>query len=163
MNEPIHRKWASAYFNGDFFVIVSNSGYRSCVRDPNSFEGHLTPDATEEELGKSLLQAIGSSRFLKPDEIDEFFNLNRIMKSDSDWIASLLDRYKKSKRNLFKNMALCNVTVTTGEMEISPMRHEKLDAWGREKDDGIEDIILQADSPPEEIGRSLRIAFSRCR
>jgi len=47
-------------------------------------------------------------------------------------------------------------------MEISPMRHEKLESWGREKDDGIEDVFIPADSSPIVVGEALLLAFSRC-
>lgn len=132
MTEPVHQKWASAYFNGDFYVVVSNSGYRGCARDPHGYEGHISPNATEGELGKAVLEAVAHSRFLKLEEIEVFFNLERTMSAYSAWVTSLLERYKyKSRRALFKNMALCNITVTAEEMEVAPMRHEKLEAWKR--------------------------------
>jgi hypothetical protein len=42
------------------------------------------------------------------------------------------------------------------------MFHKQLEAWGREKDDGIEEIFIAVASSPEEIGAVLRLGFSRC-
>ncbi|WP_162575055.1 contact-dependent growth inhibition system immunity protein [Variovorax sp. PBL-H6] len=163
MTEPARKKWASAYFNGDYYFIVTNSGYRGCARDPNGYEAHLAGSATDEEVGKALLQALSSSRFLKVEEIDEFFSLNRIMSSYESWVASLLDRYKyKTRRALFKNMMLCNITVTDEAMEIGPTQHERLEAWGRERGDGIQEVLLSIHSPAAEIGKALQEAFTLC-
>jgi len=167
MTEPVHKKWASVYFNGDFYIASSSSGYRSCVRDPLGFEGHLAPTATDEELGKVLLEAVAQSRFLRPEqreEFDQLFNPMRIAASYETWVDSLLERYKyKTKRDLFRNMALCNITVIANEVEIFPMRHEKLESWAGLKGEGIEGIVLPLGSSHELLGKALRIAFDRCK
>lgn len=161
--EPKHQKWASAYFNGDFIAVSTRSGYRGTARDPQGCETHLSPDASNETLGRSVLDAVACSRFLKLDEIDDFFNLERTTLAYTKWVASLLERYKyKTRRALFKSMALCHITVTTGTLEIAPMRHEKLEAWSGKRNDGVDNILLPLERPPEEIGKALRIAFSRC-
>lgn len=166
MTEAEYRKWASVYSNGDFYIALTNSGYRSCVRDPIGCEDHLGLGATDEELGKAVLEAIAQSRFLRPErreEFEQFFNPARIAASYATWVSSLLARYKyKTKRDFFKHMALCNITVSGDKMEISPTRHEKLESWGREENDGLEDVLLAASSTPEDVGKALRIAFSRC-
>ncbi|WP_162578042.1 contact-dependent growth inhibition system immunity protein [Variovorax sp. PBS-H4] len=163
MTEPIHQKWASAYFNGDYYFVVTNSGYRGCARDPSGHEVHLVGSATDEQLGEGVLKALSGSRFLKMEEIDEFFSLKEIMSNYENWVASLLKRYKyKTRRALFKNMMLCNITVVAETMEIGPTRHEKLEAWGQERDDEIEQVLLSADSSAQEIGKALRTAFDRC-
>lgn len=166
MTEPKYRKWASVYFNGDFYLASTSSGYGHCVSDPAGFEGYLPHSATDDELGKAVLEAIAQSRFLRPEnreEFERFFNPARIAASYAARVTFLIERYKyKTKRNLFKNMALCNITVSDGEMEISPTRHEKLESWAGIKNEGIENVILPAASSSEEIGRALRTAFSRC-
>jgi hypothetical protein len=163
MNDPIPQKWASVYFNSDFYVVVSNSGYRGCALDPSGYEGHFSPTATDGELGNAVLEAISRSRFLKVEEIGDFFNLEKTTSNYSNWVASLLERYKyKSRRALFKDMTLCNIEVISQEMEISPTRHEKLEGWGGLGNDGAEKVRIAADSSAAEVGRALRIAFSRC-
>lgn len=74
-----------------------------------------------------------------------------------------MNRYEyKTRRILFKNMALCNLTVSGSEMEIMPMRHEKLEAWGGLGLDGNENVLVSMDSSSDQIGKALRMAFSRC-
>lgn len=167
MTEPKFKKWVSVYFNGDFYNISSRSGYRIFLSDPLGFESDCAPNATDEELGTIVLEAASHSRFIRPEpreEFDQFFNPARIAAAYSTWVASLLERYKyKTKRNLFKNMALCHISVTEDNIEISPMRHEKLEGWEGQKNEGVEDVVLPADSGPEEVGKALRTAFSRCK
>jgi len=74
-----------------------------------------------------------------------------------------MDRYGyRTKRALFKNMKSCGILAEGDVIIISPSRHEKLEAWGREKGDGIEDVVIEANRSPSEIGAALRLAFSRC-
>lgn len=68
----------------------------------------------------------------------------------------------KTAKSLFKNMKNCSIEKVDGEIKISPSRHEKLEAWARTKDDGIEDVVIPVVSSPREIGQALRTAFSRC-
>lgn len=70
----------------------------------------------------------------------------------------------KSRRALFKNMACCSIIVMMDErfMEIVPMRHNQLEGWSREKDDGIENVHLSADASALEVGQALQLAFSHC-
>jgi hypothetical protein len=167
MTEPRHQKWASVYCNGDFYNISSKSGYRIFLSDPSGFEIDKALDVTDEELGKTVLEAISHSRFIRPEareEFEQFFSPARIAASYATWVASLLEKYKyKTRRNLFKNMALCHIAATKDEIEISPMRHEKLESWTGLKSEGIEDVVLPAHSSPEEVGKALRTAFGRCK
>lgn len=74
----------------------------------------------------------------------------------------LMDRYGyKTKRALFKDMKHSIIHLTHGEITISPMRHEKLEAW-----EGLElseNVIITVDNSPSEIGEGLRLALTRCK
>jgi len=123
----------------------------------------LKLDASTEELGTVLLDALSHSRQLSVEELDEFFDPEKMRQGYQDWIQSLITRHGyKSKRVLFKNMANCGVRVVDGVMEITPMRHSKLEGWIREKDDGIENVFIPAASSPAVVGEALLLAFSRC-
>lgn len=166
MDEVKEKKWASALWNGDFYLIETWSGYRASGRDPKGKQHTLEPSASVEALGAALLDALSHSRFLALTEIDEFFDYRTGAKIYEAWVEALIERHGyKSRRALFKNMACCNIRVMVGdgEMSISPSRHEKLEAWGREKDDGIEDVSIPADSSEAAVGEALRLAFSRCK
>ena len=163
MSEVKPQKWTSAYYNGDFYLIETWSGYRSSQREPTGKQNTLTPEATAVELGTAVLDALAHSRFLSLNEIEDFFNPEKGQQEYLAWIKALIEKHGyKSKRALFKNMANCGVRVVDGVMDITPMRHEKLEGWGREKDDGIENVVIPADSSPNAVGEALLLAFSRC-
>ena len=163
MDEAKKAKWTSTYYNGDFYLIETWSGYRRSSRDLIGKQHILKPQATTVELGTALLDALAHSRFLSLDEIDDFFDYEKRRESYAIWIQSLMEQHNyKSKSALFKNMANCGVQVVDGVMEIMPMRHEKLEGWGREKDDGIENVFIPAYSSPTVVGDALLLAFSRC-
>ncbi|MET3464569.1 contact-dependent growth inhibition system immunity protein [Variovorax atrisoli] len=164
--DPVHEKWASAFFNGDFFLVEAKSGYRSCVSDSERYQCQMAAGATDEELGQAVVEALTQSRFVTPENSEEFdrlFDPARIAASYAAWTASLLEKNQyKNKNSLFKKMLLCNISMIAGEIKISPTIHKKLELWGREKGDGIEDFFVAVDSPVEKIGQTLRTAFSRC-
>jgi hypothetical protein len=79
MNDIVKKKsWASAYFNGDFYCIDTNSGYRNCMRDPQGKQHLLPPSASDEELGLAITDALAHSRFITEEkEIRSFLNFER--------------------------------------------------------------------------------------
>ena len=161
---PENRRCAEALNNGDFISVATYSGYRGTGRDYQGKEIFLKPDASDTELGSAVFEALSLSRVLKIEELDDFFHRDLISERYKNWVQSLLERFGyKNKRVLFKNMMSVDIKEKDGNLKFGPTRHEKLEAWGREKGDGIEDVIIPADSSPAEVGAALRLAFSRCR
>lgn len=157
--------WASVYYTKEFLCIDTYSGLGRVGRDPVYPSRLLSPDAEDELVGEQILQALSDSRTLNVlEERIVFFDLKECKKHYAAWIAMLTEKYGyKSKKALFKDMKNCGIHLVNGVIAISPTRHEKLEAWGREKGDGIEDVILSTDSYPAEIGAGLRLALSRCK
>lgn len=109
------------------------------------------------------MQALSNSRTLnKLEERIAFFDLEKGKEKYAAWIARLMDKYGyKTKRALFKDMKHCIIHYVNNVITISPMRHEKLEAWeGLEQS---ENVILSLDNTPVEIGAGLRLALSRCK
>lgn len=157
--------WANVFTTHDFLSVETYSGLGRTGRDP-LFPCHLlTPDVDDGRLGEVLLKALSDSRTLTDlaDRI-EFFNLEKGKEQYAAWIEILMVKYGyKTKRALFKDMKNCGVHLVNGVITISPTYHEKLEAWGRTRGDGIEDVILSIDCSPAEIGAGLRLALSRCK
>lgn len=157
--------WANVFTTHVFFSVETYSGLGRTGSDP-LFPCHLlTPDVDDDCLGGTLLQALSDSRTLTElaDRI-EFFDLEKGKERYAAWIAMLMGKYGyKTKRALFKEMKNCGIHLVNGVITISPTRHEKLEAWGRTKGDGIEDVILSLDCSPAEIGAGLRLALTRCK
>ena len=156
-------KNANAKFNGDFFFISTYSGYRMLGRDPAGAQHYLEPGADDAALGAAVLDALVRSRFLSIEEANEFFNLERSKERYEEWKRSVMERYGyKTKRALFGDMASCDIQMVGENMTLVPTNHDRLEGWGREKSDGIEDVVIPANSSAAEVGAALRLAFSRC-
>ena len=164
MNEWRRRKRASAVENGDFVCVETESGHGSTAWDPEAKQHLLPPDVSDDELGQAVLDALAHSRHMSVEEACVFLEYRAVKVRYDTWVAALMERYGyKTRRALFKSMKNCSAECVEGRITIAPTRHEKLEGWGREKDDGIEDVVIPADSPPAAVGAALRLAFSRCR
>ena len=162
MSKSLWKSEASASNNGDFVSIQTYSGYSLSMIDPEAKEHLLSPNASDEELGKAVLDALDQSRFL-PIEQARSLRLN-VEQNYKNWIEQMKARYGyKTKNALFKKMMSCGIQLDDGIITIRPSLHEKLEGWSG---DGIKEedyVKISADSPPAEIGAALRLAFKRCR
>lgn len=168
--------WAQAICNREFFCIETYSGYGGGTNaDPKGKQIFLVPEVDNDTLGSATLDALARSRLVlgapragsvyPPDvEFDmSFTDYAQIAERYAAKTKALMERYGyKSKRALFKDMKNCYVKREGGVITICPSHHEKLESWGRTQGDGIEDVVIPADSAPAEIGAALRLAFSRC-
>jgi len=117
------------------------------------------------DAGRAVLEALSNSRQISMDEIPQFFDLDRTNRVYKEWILDLIVRYGyKTKRALFKDMKSVSIRLNPSQtiMTLAPSHHDRLESWIRTKSDGIEDVVVPADSSPAEIGAALRLAFSRC-
>jgi hypothetical protein len=176
MNEVKKPSSASAYSNHEFVCIETMSGYHGGTHgDPKGAAHYLDSQASDEALGSAVLDAMSRSRFVLssprvgsvyPPELEfdaELYDPARVAERYDVWTNSLMQRYGyKTKQALFKNMHSCSIEAQGGRMTIRPSHHQSLEGWGRTKGDGIEDVVIPADSTPTEIGAALRLAFTRC-
>ena len=163
MNQPKIQHRAKAMMNDEFISIETYSGYFNFLDDPEVPEYLLSPNASEEEIGRTLLNALSRSRILIPKENRDFFSFERAGVRYEEWVKKTMERYGyKKRRAMFVNMKSCSVCSREGQMFFGPTNHVKLEAWGRNKSDGIEDVIIPATSSPFEVGAALKEAFNRC-
>ena len=167
MNTDEVKPWksAEAYWNGDFYLVETFSGYRLGRRDPTGAQHTLPPNADAQELGTALLDALAHSRFLSLEEARVVGDYKKGQEEYVAWTEALMARHDyKTKRALFENMARCGISLLVGDsqMVIRPQHHDQLEGWGRTKDDGIEDVIVPLERSSEEVGKALLLAFSRC-
>lgn len=162
MDEPEKCAWASAYQNQDIIWICTDSGYRSCAYDPRGKETILRPDADGTALGVAVKEALENSRFLSLDEAREFLEYRRAEQKYEARIESLMDSQGyKTRASFFRKMKRCDITLLKGMIKIGPTIHEGLDSWGRNKSDELEDVLVPADAPAEQIGAALKLGLSR--
>ncbi|MDA8428445.1 MAG: contact-dependent growth inhibition system immunity protein [Geobacteraceae bacterium] len=161
IKEPIWKNSAGISATNEFINIYTYSGYRLLRADPTCEEHFLPIDAANELLGSIVMEALSKSRFLSLEDaraLDEH-EKNR----NEDWDKNVMERYAyKSKGALYKNMKYCSISSFDGLLTIYPTRHEKLQSWGVDKRDGIENVIIPVNSSMAEIGDAIRLAFSRC-
>lgn len=155
--------WAACYFTNEFLLIETQSGLGRTSADPLFPPNLLPPDADEQYTGETILQALSNSRTL--DRLEDrvaFFDLEKGKEKYASWIEMLMEKYNyKTKRALFKGMKHCIIHYVNNVITISPMYHEKLEAW--EGLDQSENVILSLDNTLTEIGAGLRLALTRCK
>ncbi len=156
-------KCASAINNGDFILIETWSGNGMTGSDPKGKQFFLNLDANDYTLGKAVIETLSVSRILTIEEAYDFFDYKWREEIYKEWVQFLMNRYGyKTKRALFKNMNDCAIWIFENKITFHPKHHEKLEAWGATENGTKDDVIIPADSKPEEIGAALRLAFSRC-
>lgn len=163
MNLPKEKQRATAYLTKEFISLNTCSGLRRFARDPNGEEFFLSHDVSDEQLGRSILKALSASRFLSPDEIGSFFDLNVIEKNYEDWVQFLIDKFKyKSRKSLFKEMKHCLIDQVDGFITIKPTNHEKLEAWGDKNIDSADYEVIAGSFSEADLGKALKNCFSKC-
>ena len=69
---------------------------------------YLPPDASDDALGRALLEALDRSRFIWPPDEPEFLNPERYQRCYQNWQKDFMRRYGyKTKRDAYKNMDWC--------------------------------------------------------
>jgi hypothetical protein len=161
-NDEVMYDRADALDNGDFYCIETYSGYYGSFRDPKGVQHLLAPQASDEELGNAVLDALSHSRIVTPAQAPDLYpGRDERARWYQDWIAHLMQKYGyATKRALFKKMKSCSIQRRKGGMiSFFPMDHNKLETW--EPLEGAE-VTLADGSAPEQVGAALRLAFSRC-
>lgn len=176
MIQPTRLWTATASMTPQFISVQTLSGYGGMsMVDPLAQEHILPPDVDDLSLGLAVKQALAHSRWVlgssRPDMSDppgvefdaDLYDLKKGKERYNAWTDALMQRFSlKTKRALFKDMHKCHLSAAQDVLKIEPQWHAKLEGWARERDDGIEDVIIAANSSPEEIGAALRLAFTRC-
>ncbi|MDB6372549.1 contact-dependent growth inhibition system immunity protein [Photorhabdus bodei] len=160
------KRWRNArcVFNGDFYSITSYSGYRSLNLDLLGGNHMLSPDISDEKLGVAVSDALSKSRFIPFENLGDFLDNEKRKERYDQWVTEMIGfRRYRSRRQLFKKMNSCDIRLLDGVITIMPYGHEKLELWTGKGIVESDNVIIPADSSPEEVGSALRLAFSRCR
>jgi len=159
-----HTPRASAYLNEKFILIITKYGCPGGGDDYNSPIYFFSADTEDREgLGQAVLAALKASILVASED---FPKVSAVKNQDRyhDFFNEVMEEFSyKTKRALFKKMKYVSMFLKDNYIELHPTRHEKLQAWGREKGDGIEDVIIPLPTPLAEIGQALCLAFQRCK
>jgi len=150
--------------NDEFISIKTCSGYFNFLSDPEAPEHLLSPNASEEEIGRAVLDALSRSRILNPKDNRDFFSVELIGVRYEEWVKRIIEHYEyKKRREMFLNMKNCWIHSHNDLITFQPTNHVKLEAWEGVKKAGIEDMVIPTNSSLREIGAALKEAFNRCR
>lgn len=158
------RRWAGAYFNGDFFEIQTCSGYGIFVSDPLFERLVLDTSASNLELGNALLLALAQSRFLNtPEARGDLLLSTRCVAAETEWALKMMLRFNyKTKTALYGKLHICNTEEMQGFISISPNFHDKSMSWIGTKESEAKKITVPSISCAEELGAALRAGFKAC-
>ena len=163
MADLIEKKWASVYANEDFVCFQTSSGMRRCASDPAGKTLFASLQDQPSVLGSSLVEALAASRFLRPDELASFFDVDALERRYEDWVSVLLQKFGyESRASLFRRMKHCLVDQSSGVITIRPTAHEKLEAWSGDEIEKSQYVQIPEQSSPQEIGQAILLALSRC-
>ena len=171
MSEVTRGYWAAVLCNKDFICVDTYSGYRGGTnRDPKGKQNLLPADASDITLGEAVLDALAHSRWVLParregssypEGVEFDMAICDFKVNYPAWVNSLMERYGyKTKQALFKGARHVSIERKNDALTFYPSHHAKLEMW-----EGISEearVIIPAVSAPEEIGRALRLALSRC-
>jgi hypothetical protein len=156
---PVTR-WASVWRGVKFTCMSSLSGYRFAHSDPKGLELYLDPQVDDWAVGAALLDTLGRSRFVRPDEAPEVFDHAVQNRAYKQWLRDVLKRYGyKSAKQAFKGAANCIVEMTGGQIEMFPLHLE-----GFEGGDALEKdqhVFVSPTASEAQIGAALRLALDR--
>lgn len=156
-----HVKRASIYANRDFICVQTCSGYRLAVYDPLGATTYLAPSTDTDALGDALQMALSRSRTYQLEELDRLLAPSLISKHYEDWVASLMDKFRYTRRSdAFRGMKHCMVQSEDGNIIISPTRKHRSESWtGMDKD---EQVLVADTASVREIGAAVMTALDRC-
>lgn len=155
-------QWAGIHMTDDFISVEPLSGYRRTLREDECYIIYLEPDATEESLGKVLLEALDRSRFVHPNIEREFFEADRMVRAQRRWESDMMKRFRyKTKRQAYKSMRYCITARTGGKISIKPHRRDEKPGYIT---DVPEDrtVIIPVTTDPVVAGTALKLALSHC-
>ncbi|HWE73777.1 MAG TPA: contact-dependent growth inhibition system immunity protein [Stellaceae bacterium] len=150
---------ATIYRSDKFICIEALSGTGGMTyREDEPYQIYLQLDATVEDLGRILLEALGKSRHVTADD---FFEPDRVMRRFADWQKDFAHRHgAKRVRDAFKNVDWCMARIREDNIVIQPHRREKPGSWHRLPPDSR--VIIPRISNAPRVGTALRLALDRC-
>lgn len=161
---PPFAQWANIHRTEKFISVEPLSGYGIVQRDDEGYVIYLTPDASDEDLGRALLEALARSRFIWPPRNElKFFKWQRYVRLYRNWQNDFMQRYGyKTKRDAYKNMDWCRAERSEGKISIRPkMKGDKPEYFRNLPADRT--VVIAETKDAATAGAALRLALDRCK
>jgi hypothetical protein len=153
-------KVATIHKSEKFICVEPLSGINGLTyREDGNCRMYLDSDATNEDLGYALLDALAKSRY---DNSKEFLNPDRAMRVYQEWQNDFMTRYGyRSKREAYTSLDWCGARMSEGTISIEPHNRYKADHWKSLPPDKI--VTIHVTTDPNVAGAALRLALNRCK
>jgi len=153
-------QWARINRTERFISVRPLSGYRIIQPEDDGYVIYLAPDASDEALGRALLEALARSRFIFPPD-PEFSEAERYLRCIDNWQKEFMQRYGyKTKRDAYKNMDWCETARSEGKISIRPHKRDKPEYFRRLPPEKT--VVIPATKDPVAVGTAARLALDRC-
>ncbi len=156
------RQWASIDMTDRFIAVKPLSGYRRHLPEDDAFAIFLESTAAEQALGQAVLKMLDRSRFVIPEDKDNFYDADRIHAADKRWHDEFMTRFRyKTKREAYKNMLYCLAERREGWILIKPHKRDKKPGmwWDLPEE---KTVLIPATNDPGIVGAAVRVALSHC-
>lgn len=153
-------QWAEIARTERFTSIEPLSGYRIIQREDEGYVIYLPPDASDEMLGRALLEALDKSRFIWPPD-PEFSEAERYLRLHRNWQKDFMQRYGyKTKRDAYRNLDWCRAKRSEGNISIRPHKRDKPEYFSDLPPE--RDVVIPETQDAAAAGAALRLALDRC-
>lgn len=154
---------ASAFFNGDFFYILTMSQGMLRYAEPSSPAQYFGSQVGNDELGRAVRTAFLGCKKVSVEEFHAILNSGVVQQCRKEREQWMMKEYGyKTKKALYKNMDCCWIDQIDQTIEITPSHHKTLDGYTKTTIDGLEALNVSAFSSDAELGAALREGFKRC-
>ena len=154
-------QWADVHSTERFISIEPMSGYRRALPENEAHVIYLPPNASDDVLGRALLEALDRSRFIWPDDEPEFFEWKRFTQCSRNWQEDFMRRYGyRTKREAYNNMDWCRAERSEGKISIEPHKRDKPEYFRDLPPDRT--VVVPAMDDAAAAGAALRLALDRC-
>ncbi|HHK75297.1 MAG TPA: DUF1436 family protein [Rhizobiales bacterium] len=150
---------ATANSFSKFYLIESNVAYRAAMPDPEGIRHVLPPDASAEQLGAAILDALAHSRFIPPShpEFDALFKERKAAELVDEYDAELMRLAGvKNKASLYRGAKGVNVTLEVDHSQINIYAFSRRKGryfWSR-KSDPVGKRTVPAAVSAQELGEA---------
>jgi len=154
---------AEASYNGDYFRITTFSIGMLDYAEPGASPHYLAPDVGDNTLGQTLRLALSASKHASMEEFQKIFHSSVIQQLGKEREAWAMKQYGyKTKRAMYKNMAICSIKMRDGQIDIQPTHMKAVDSYTVKNDTGPFPLYVSESATDAELGAALREGFKRC-
>ena len=140
-----------------FFCVESCAGFRSVGLE--RITAFLSPNASDAEVGRAVLEALSQYRVLLQSEIAEFHDLMRIEARHKEWERQLLVQAGyKTRQQLYSGLKYVPVRLSNSELSVSATAKDRHHGF---QGNGFTSVV-NVDLGLVAIGAAVKKAVSEC-